>query len=43
MNDTIDCYLDETGRFPVSPTKYYGLTHSQVKQMKGRKALKHVG
>ena len=38
-----DCYLDETGRFPVNPTKYYGLTYTQVRQMKGRKALKHVG
>jgi len=44
-NDFIitDCYLDETGRFPVNPTKYYGLTYTQVRQMKGRKALKHVG
>ena len=34
-----DCYLDETGRFPVNPTKYYGLTHNQVEQMKGKKAI----
>ena len=34
-----DCYLDETGRFPVNPKKYYGLTDRQVLQMKGNKAL----
>jgi len=34
-----DCYLDETGRFPVNPTEYYGLTHDQVQQMKGVKAI----
>ena len=40
-NDFIitDCYLDETGRFPVNPIKYYGLTHTQVRQMKGVKAI----
>ena len=41
FNDFIilDCYLDETGRFPVNPIKYYGLTHTQVAQMKGLKAI----
>ena len=29
-----DPTLDETGRYPVDPKKYYGLTDSQIQEMK---------
>ena len=29
-----DPTLDETGRYPVDPKKYYNLTDSQIKEMK---------
>ena len=34
-----DPYTDETGRFLVDPTKYYGLTKKDVERMRKNKVV----